>query len=276
MTHAQISIPNAQSSVLTVTVTDEEGCSNTAFAQVFVLSAPEPSLPDEFSVCYGDEVTLAVENWPHYTWSNGSHSPSVSFYPVANQTISVTVTDPNGCVKSDSTKVFVSPRYQVHAYSDHDTICSGESVELHATGGIDYEWSNGKHSPDIEIVAENTSFYSVTITNVFNDLACSSVITVPLEITDCYNLYFANAFSPKGYNPVFKPIGELGDVTDYYFIIFDRWGNTVFETKDPYSGWDGTLQGQYSPVGVYVWKVRFTLKYARQIYEKLGSVLIVE
>jgi hypothetical protein len=275
-TTAGISIPNAQPSLLTVTVTDDNACSNTAFSHVYVLAAPEPSLPDEFSVCYGDEVILSVEGWPEYSWSNGSHSSSVSFYPLGTQTYSVTVTDPNGCIKSDSVIVYVSPRYQVNAYSDLDTVCSGEKVELHATGGLDYEWSNGKHSPDIEIVADNISLYTVTITNVFNDRYCSSVITVPIEITDCYNLYFANAFSPKGYNPIFKPIGELGDVTDYYFIILDRWGNTVFETKDPYSGWDGTDKGQFAPVGVYVWKVQFTLKNARRIYEKMGSVLIVE
>lgn len=275
-TTAAISIPNAQSSVLTVTVTDDNACSNTALSHVYVLAAPEPSLPDELSVCYGDEVFLSVEGWPEYSWSNGSHSSSVSFYPLGTQTCSVTVTDPNGCIKSDSVIVYVSPRYQVSAYSDQDTVCSGEKVELHATGGLNYEWSNGNHLPDIEVVAENVSFFTVTITNVFNDQSCSSVITVPIEITDCYNLYFANAFSPKGYNPIFKPIGELGDVTDYYFIILDRWGNTVFETKDPYSGWDGTDKGQFAPVGVYVWKVQFTLKNARRLYEKMGSVLIVE
>lgn len=272
----EIQLPAAVPSVYSVTVTDSFGCSNTAMAQVSVLSAPEPDLPDEISVCYGQQVELGVSGWSSYSWSNGSQAPTVAFYPVQNALWTVTLTNPNGCVKSDSVQIWVSPHYQVSAYSDLDTVCSGEKVSLHATGGMDYEWSNGDHGSDIEIVAENTSFYTVTISNVFHDQNCSSTVTVPIEITDCYNLYFANAFSPKGYNPIFKPVGELGDVTDYHFIIFDRWGNRVFETQDPYSGWDGTVQGNFAPTGAYVWKVRFTLKFARQFYEKAGSVLIVE
>jgi gliding motility-associated-like protein len=39
--------------------------------------------------------------------------------------------------------------------------------------------------------------------------------------------------------------------------IFDRWGELIFESKDINQGWNGTYNGENSPDGVYVWKIRY-------------------
>ena len=92
-----------------------------------------------------------------------------------------------------------------------------------------------------------------------NELQCPDtvckVITVPADL----NAYVPNAFSPDGdgLNDGFRPIMLGFDESrwNYHFMIFDRWGQLFFDTRDRNAEWDGTLLGQPSPIDVYVWKV---------------------
>jgi len=82
--------------------------------------------------------------------------------------------------------------------------------------------------------------------------------------SDCVNqsplLYVPNAFDPlSAYNPTFKPILTFSDPTAYSFMVFDRWGQKVFETNELNKGWNGQMNnsGSMSPSGTYVYVVRF-------------------
>ncbi len=70
-------------------------------------------------------------------------------------------------------------------------------------------------------------------------------------------LFVPNAFVPKGYNNLFKPFGVFIDATDYHFIIFNRWGQIIFDTQDPNAGWDGTFDSNDVPMGVYTYMLEF-------------------
>ena len=60
-----------------------------------------------------------------------------------------------------------------------------------------------------------------------------------------------NAFSPNGdgINDFF--IVESRNIVEYQMIIFNRWGNSVFESNDPSIGWDGRYRGKDVPEGTY-------------------------
>jgi gliding motility-associated-like protein len=47
------------------------------------------------------------------------------------------------------------------------------------------------------------------------------------------------------------------DVTTYSLEIFNRWGTKVYETADKNAGWDGLINGQDAPVGVYMYRLRY-------------------
>ena len=84
-----------------------------------------------------------------------------------------------------------------------------------------------------------------------------------------------NAFSPdgNGVNDIFKPHIE-GQVDDYYFVIFNRWGEIEFATHDPSAGWDGRHEGVQQTAGVYVWMCR--VKFASQGAKvEKGTVMLV-
>jgi gliding motility-associated-like protein len=71
-------------------------------------------------------------------------------------------------------------------------------------------------------------------------------------------LYVPNAFNPKGVNKVFIPVGVFVDLQNYDFTIYDRWGQLLFETSDPTTGWDGTFHGRLVEEGVYVYRIQYT------------------
>ena len=66
--------------------------------------------------------------------------------------------------------------------------------------------------------------------------------------------------TPDGdsYNEIFKPIFRSGfDPYDYHLIIFNRWGEIMFESYDANFGWNGFYAGHLVNDGVYIWSVEF-------------------
>jgi len=82
-------------------------------------------------------------------------------------------------------------------------------------------------------------------------------------------MYFPNAFTPVSEGPgggqyvpgdprnhVFHP-AHFG-IDEYVLEIYTRWGELIFKSEDPDIGWDGFYRGEPMPMGVYVWRVRYT------------------
>jgi gliding motility-associated-like protein len=86
-----------------------------------------------------------------------------------------------------------------------------------------------------------------------------------------------NAFTPynsDGINDVFKP--KLIGVHDYRFMIFNRWGDKIFETTDRELGWDGYVKGNLCQQDVYVYKIIFKDDVQLQSHEYVGKVILVK
>jgi gliding motility-associated-like protein len=58
------------------------------------------------------------------------------------------------------------------------------------------------------------------------------------------------------------------------FVIFNRWGNKVFETKDIEQGWDGKFNGQAQPMGTYIYYAEATTYKGKRFY-KQGNILLI-
>lgn len=68
------------------------------------------------------------------------------------------------------------------------------------------------------------------------------------------NIYVPKVFTPNndGTNDLLKPI-LVGISTFHYFSVYNRWGNLIYTTQNPNSGWDGTFKGVAQPVETYLW-----------------------
>lgn len=102
-----------------------------------------------------------------------------------------------------------------------------------------------------------------------------ATVTVTVEIPCVSNIFVPNVFSPNGdgKNDVLMVRGDC--FRFYQFIIFDRWGEKVFETSDPLQGWDGTLGGKEFTTAVFIYQLNATLLDDKLINMK-GNITLVK
>jgi len=86
----------------------------------------------------------------------------------------------------------------------------------------------------------------------------------------------ANSFTPNGdgRNDVFLPFKMFVREEGYLLIIYNRWGQKIFETTDISQGWDGTNNGFVAQNDAYVYYVNFMIREGI-IVQKAGTVLLL-
>ncbi|CAN5901852.1 hypothetical protein BH11BAC7_BH11BAC7_23600 [soil metagenome] len=86
---------------------------------------------------------------------------------------------------------------------------------------------------------------------------CPDTAWLSITIEEPTSFFVPNAFTPNGdgKNDVFMPLGN--NVKQLRLLIFNRWGELLFESNDMNQGWDGTFKGTKVQEDVYVWKVLY-------------------
>lgn len=115
---------------------------------------------------------------------------------------------------------------------------------------------------------------------VHNNYGCYDTAYNSVEVIPEYILYVPNAFTPldpDGINDVFLPKGVGIDPDNFKMMIFDRWGNLIFETADLSKGWNGRANGgkDVAQIDVYIWKI-LTKDYRGGNHSYVGTVTIVK
>jgi gliding motility-associated-like protein len=206
------------------------------------------------SVCFRDIIRFNITNKANIDsviWDFGDGLTSENIAPAhfysQPGTYRVKLTQIfNGNSYTDSASVTI---HKLPYLNLGDTILlySGASINLHAGGGYtNYSWSTG--SGDSIINVETGGNYSV---RVEDQNCCFNSDTV---YVNPFIYYAPSAFTPNGdgKNDVFRLIGLYRNIKlDLY--IYNRWGDLIFTTDNLDQGWDGTLKGDPSPVGTYVW-----------------------
>lgn len=90
------------------------------------------------------------------------------------------------------------------------------------------------------------------------------------------NIFVPTAFTPdrNGINEVFEAKGKR--IVEFKMTIFNQWGDTVFESLDINTGWDGMQYDRVtpSPSGNYAYKITAKDKF-NQPFEKIGSIFLI-
>ncbi len=87
-------------------------------------------------------------------------------------------------------------------------------------------------------------------------------------------IFMPNAFAPEGQNNEFKPVMVFAENSTFQMLIYDRWGQLLFETTDAGEGWNGRQNGKILRQGVYTYVVRVTQLSGETIEQKGTLVLI--
>ncbi|MEQ9297527.1 MAG: gliding motility-associated C-terminal domain-containing protein [Cyclobacteriaceae bacterium] len=108
---------------------------------------------------------------------------------------------------------------------------------------------------EIEVDPERQEIYRIDALSLESEPRHSYSNSIIIESTP--NLYFPNAFTPDGdgLNDIFIPVGA--NISTYEIMIFNRWGEIIFQSDQLDRGWDGIYQGRKAPPGAYTFKVRF-------------------
>ncbi len=148
-----------------------------------------------------------------------------------------------------------------------------------------YEWYFGENgilgssyvqNPEFTFPDAEPANFDVELI-VTNQYGCTDTATNVVIMNGVYNFYVPSAFTPNGdgVNDVFFPKGEGLDPLEYEMLIFDRWGNIVFQTTETTKEWDGSKLGTQVPQGVYVWKIFTKDTYIGTEYENVGNVTVI-
>ncbi|HWY38308.1 MAG TPA: PKD domain-containing protein, partial [Bacteroidia bacterium] len=206
------------------------------------------------------------------TWNFGdgnnsnSCAPSTCFKTQGTYSVSLTMTDNNGCVNSSSAFVVVYPvPIADFAATPQPTTILDNTIHYYdmTSGAVitTWHWTLGNGTSAItqntSCLYGDTGMYTVQLLAVSNH-GCKDSTTKYIKIDPDYSLYVPNAFSPNedGTNDIFYAKGE--GVKDFRMYIFDRWGNQVFYSDDLYKGWDGRFMAKGDQIvqeDVYVWKI---------------------
>lgn len=145
-----------------VTVTDDNGCSNSASTVVFFTPNPEPIIQGDLVFCPGSNTTLAVNPaFSQYNWSTGATTQSISV--AVGGSYAVSVTDVNGCSASTMVEV-VALAAPTPVISGSLSFCTGNTTTLDVGAGFaTYLWSTGETTPSI--IVDTIDTYSVTVTD---------------------------------------------------------------------------------------------------------------
>jgi len=130
---------------------------------ISVNALPVVSAGTDFTACAGSNITLTATGATTYSWDN-SVVNGTPFAINATTTYTVTGTDANGCVDTDEVTVTVSGTAPTANAGPDQTVCSGSSVSLTATGTGTFSWDNGV-SQAAPFVVTTTTTYTVTVDN---------------------------------------------------------------------------------------------------------------
>lgn len=288
--------------VNTYTVTAHiDNCITTDQVNVYVTLPPEPSFTaDVTSGCSPLKVSFTNTTTPsgaYCLWEFGDGSTSTGcgvtthiFEESGLYDVTLTVTSTEGCVgtsvKQNYIDVKSSPIASFSANPEiatlsHPTVdFTNTSINAHS-----YLWDFGDDSPTSSIVnpthkysEEEDKDYIVTLVAYNADGDCTDTVRAVIKVIDELIYYVPNTFTPDGddYNETFKPIFTSGfDVLEYKLFIYNRWGETLFESHNSEIGWDGTYNGQIIKDGTYIWKIEFKETMTDKHYTKMGHVTII-
>jgi len=267
--------PNIGSTYYTATVGDI-GCSSSDSILVTVNPNPDFSVqvvqPNVCGLVMGQiEFTELNNGFGSYS-VNGPNglSSSLSYDSLGFGTYVFLISDENGCEYSN-TITLVEPVSLINSaefmYSPLEVTNLNSNVTFQnlTNNAVDYFWYNSydnslTFSEDYSITFPpvEEEYEVCLVANFGGD--CVDTACVFINVIDELLLFVPNAFTPDGdeTNNKFTPIfSNSSRVADYHLVIFNRWGEILFESYDQTIGWDSRYAGRKVQDGVYIWQIEY-------------------
>jgi gliding motility-associated-like protein len=284
-------------------VVTADGCIGDSSKNIIVNPLPTvDAVIDLIQICSGENATFNVLNPDAnytYNWYNSATSTTILFTGTTYALTNVTATQEyyieavnniTNCVSGTRKKVKVeifnlltAPIATVSNVTQNSITFTWPSV----AGAVGYEVSSDNGTTWI-----TPSSGSTGLTHTISGLAPSTTVTLivrALGTLGCqkntstavtgttlavYQVYVPNAFNPSSTNVENRTFKIYGSVKNMTLMVFNQWGEKVFESNTPTPGWDGTYKGKPLPSGVYIYVLKYTL-IDDKTGEKKGSLNLI-
>jgi gliding motility-associated-like protein len=256
----------------TYIIRTSDGCSDDVLDTVVIAVYPafKTSIVTSPQQCYGQNGFITVTNTPpanySYTWNTKPISTTSSLNVPAGKSYTLRVLNVNtGCyfdtlIKVPSypiVKALFSPTPNAECVTfDERTItfldlCNGADTGVWDFGDTIIQYMPGKSAGN-----------------------CKDEYTLPICILPPTDIFIPDIFSPNqdGINDLLMVRGK--GIVELKFILYDRWGEKIFETEDAQKGWDGTFRGKAMDPAVFVYYVKAVLTTGEKI-ERKGNISLV-
>jgi gliding motility-associated-like protein len=183
--------------------------------------------------------------------------------------VQIILTSPEGCIDSTTYMGYLTSYPKPVAdfmHSPNPAYLYDPTVYLYnySTFGDTYQWYIESGNPEFS-TSENpiTTFpegeageYQVTLITT-SEYGCMDTVIKPVLVVQDVVLFVPNTFTPDGdeYNQNFQVHIDGIDIFSFNMLIFNRWGEIIWENNNPSESWDGSYNGQIVPVGTYTWKI---------------------
>lgn len=298
-TGSTISTSPASNTTYCVTVND--GCETTPVTictQTIINPLPAPSFTSDITAgCNPSTVNFETIISPTdiAVWTiNGATFTDVStvsyeFTEVGFYDVTLEITNQFGCVNEITAVDYmeiVDVPYPDFFINPNPTTIFNTEVRLSPSltgAGYNYEWSmpggtpatSTDESPTVIYPEGIPEDYLVTLT-VTNDLGCAGSIEHYVNILTDVIIYAPNIFTPDGdqFNEGWRVYIDGIDIYDYHCLVFNRWGEIIWESFDATGMWMGTYGSGTAQDGTYVWVVTAKENTSDKKIEFRGTVTI--
>ena len=283
------------------TLQNAAGCDSIATVAVTVTSLTTATISGGNAICAGASTAISIALTGNAPWtivySDGSGSYAISgitsspyfltVSPAITTTYSMQSVADVKCVNTSlnsSVTVVVTQSALPGIRYQTVTATANLAKQLSARdlgSGSKYNWSpsTGLNYTDVRTPIfkyDKPIEYLITITPA-NGCRVADTLQVLIASPPFLksSLLMPGAWTPNndGHNDRLYPL-TAGIKELYYFRVYNRWGQLLFETNKNGEGWDGLFNGKPQPVGVYVWVVK-ALGTDGVYYQKSGTAVLI-
>jgi len=214
--------------------------------------------------CLGDNVEILPNE--SINGIAGTWSPNVIESDVAdNQEYVFTPTETDACVEEYSQLVVVNPYPEFDVWLSDSVIYSNSTVDIIVSGVNQVFWSpSDRLSCDNclnpifyanETQASDETYYFMLTAD---ENGCQTTDSVFITVLADVPIHIPSGFSPNNDN-----IGDtwviegLIPFLDHEIIVYNRWGNMVYQASPYNNSWDGrNMNGEQLPAGTYYYVLK--------------------
>jgi len=264
---------------------------------------PSASFEPDTSGCAPLKVNFRnnSQNGSRYLWDFGNgtqsvdFSPSITYFNSGTFTVKLSVYNLYGAMSTFERTIVVLPETKALFKPLPIRVrIPGQTVTFFnlSENGVDFLWNfgDGSTSTDIEPIHQylQTGLFNVSLLITSAEGCKDSILLANAVEAFSNGIEVPNAFMPSkdgssggryvpgdSRNSIFYPSVAAGDVVDYELVIYNRWGNLLFSTREVGQGWDGYYNGRLCSQDVYIWKIKCKFK-SGTIITKTGDVTLIQ